>query len=556
MPLTVADVLALDSVTPAQPVVLAGESGLGRTVRWVHITEQPDIAGYLKGGELLLTTGINLVRDHDLPRRFVEELAGVGVAGLLVRLGAAFDALPDPMLAAAERVGLPLIALRRRIPFVDVTEQVHAEIVRRQTEVLHKAQEIRSEFTGLLLGGSRVADIVRRLAQLLDRPVVLEDIAHQVLAYAAGADDDERLDDLLASWERHSRGPHEPAEDGGQRGVQARIVGNPPSCAWLPIPLHGELHARLHVLEPTGSRPFDEVDLLAIDRAGTGVGLALLVERVARSSRDFARTSLLSDLVNDRIGSAEEFLRRAGSFDSDLARSRLTALAFRLSATARGKEADELHRRPDLLNLVREALGRSRLSGIVGFYRDYILALVGSAEGGNVQRDIGKTAEEICRRVADRVGSGSVCAGVSRSVPARLARRAVLQALESVDVQARTGDQGSGVQHFGELGLRHLLLSAGDGPHLAQYVETELGPLLDHDAQAERPMLPILRTYLEHDGRLSPSAQALGLDRRVLARRLQRIEDLLGQRLDNPDVRLRLSVAMDALDMLKVTLRS
>ena len=52
--LTVAEILALDVVQRASPLVLAGAEHLDRPVRWVHISEQPDIADYLKGSELLL----------------------------------------------------------------------------------------------------------------------------------------------------------------------------------------------------------------------------------------------------------------------------------------------------------------------------------------------------------------------------------------------------------------------------------------------------------------------------------------------------------------------
>ena len=40
--------------------ILAGEAGLDRAVRWVHISELADPTPWLSGGELLLTTGLQL----------------------------------------------------------------------------------------------------------------------------------------------------------------------------------------------------------------------------------------------------------------------------------------------------------------------------------------------------------------------------------------------------------------------------------------------------------------------------------------------------------------
>ncbi len=53
--LTVAEILRLDVVQRGRPEVVAGAENLDRPVRWVHISEQPDVAEYLMGGELLLS---------------------------------------------------------------------------------------------------------------------------------------------------------------------------------------------------------------------------------------------------------------------------------------------------------------------------------------------------------------------------------------------------------------------------------------------------------------------------------------------------------------------
>lgn len=62
---TIADVLALDTVRRGNPRVVAGADRLDTRVRWVHVGEVTDIAQLLRGGELVLTTGIALPDDPD-----------------------------------------------------------------------------------------------------------------------------------------------------------------------------------------------------------------------------------------------------------------------------------------------------------------------------------------------------------------------------------------------------------------------------------------------------------------------------------------------------------
>ena len=40
--------------------LLAGESGLNNKVRWTHIVENEEIAGFIQAEELLFTTGVSI----------------------------------------------------------------------------------------------------------------------------------------------------------------------------------------------------------------------------------------------------------------------------------------------------------------------------------------------------------------------------------------------------------------------------------------------------------------------------------------------------------------
>ncbi len=166
---TVRDVLALPAVSAGLPVVRSGEDGLDRTVRWVHVSEISDIAGLLEGGELILTTGIALPGSARELRRYVRDLAAVGVCGLVVELGRRYrGALPAPLIAAAADAGLPLVELHRETPFVAVTQAVHTAILdarMRELVAYDDRERHRTLLTALALAGDvpvEPADLVSR----------------------------------------------------------------------------------------------------------------------------------------------------------------------------------------------------------------------------------------------------------------------------------------------------------------------------------------------------------------------------------------------------------
>jgi hypothetical protein len=130
MPLTLRDVLDLDVVRRGEPVVLAGLDRLDVPVRWVHAAELADVGRLLRGGELLLSTGIALPDSAAGLEEFVAGLSLANVAGLAIELGRRYrHTLPDPLVAAAAARSLPLIAFGREVAFVEITESVHARII-------------------------------------------------------------------------------------------------------------------------------------------------------------------------------------------------------------------------------------------------------------------------------------------------------------------------------------------------------------------------------------------------------------------------------------------
>ncbi len=95
-------------------------------LRWVHSSDLADPGPFLDEGVALLTTGTQL-GDADADA-YVDRLVGRGVAALgfgteVIRAG-----VPDDLLAACERTGLPLFEVPYRTPFLQVV-RAHAEAI-------------------------------------------------------------------------------------------------------------------------------------------------------------------------------------------------------------------------------------------------------------------------------------------------------------------------------------------------------------------------------------------------------------------------------------------
>src|SRR5271155_2055465 len=182
---TVADVLALESVSRGAPKVLAAADRLDAPVRWVHVIELAEAGHLLRGGELVLSTGIALPPDPQGLHKYVAGLAAAGASALAVELGSRYvRALPGPLVAAAARYRLPLIVFERETQFIAITEAVHAQILAAQVAELSTADRLYRVFTGRALAGATEQQVVEQASELAGVPVVLADLGHRVLACA------------------------------------------------------------------------------------------------------------------------------------------------------------------------------------------------------------------------------------------------------------------------------------------------------------------------------------------------------------------------------------
>ena len=78
---------------------------------------------------------------------------------------------------------MPLVAFRRSVRFVEITEAVHAAVLNSQFELLRRGEEIHRRFTELILHGRGVPEILAELAAAVGNPVVLEDAGHELVYY-------------------------------------------------------------------------------------------------------------------------------------------------------------------------------------------------------------------------------------------------------------------------------------------------------------------------------------------------------------------------------------
>ncbi|MBC9728544.1 PucR family transcriptional regulator ligand-binding domain-containing protein [Streptomyces sp. TRM68367] len=520
--ITIRDVLRLPVLVEGMPRVLAGESRLDRAVRWVHVTELLNPANFLEGGELVLTTGMPYPEDTSKLRDYVDQLADVGAAGLIVELGYRYQKVPEQLVAACRARDVPLVELARGVRFIDVTQTVHALILDAQGELLRRGRDIQDIFTALTLRGATPEEVVHTAAELTGAPVVLEDLAHRVMMCELLG---RPYEPVVSAWSRRSRAAP----------TLEKVAPSGPE-GWLiaPVEDHQGLWGRLILLDSRQSPDADPEAVLVLERAVVALTMARLAGPAWWERR--AHRSVLRDLCERRFRSPADARARAEALGLPSFGHRLFAVLIR--HTRIGGEDEHLDER------IAKELERTGVRALVGETAPgrigVLLALARASAWQPVAERIGRLAhEELGPDSVVAVGPGVTdLSGIARSWQ---------EAEETADAIV----PGSPDRRFyvpSDIGLPELLGVLSDDTRLQRYAERRLTRLIEHDDRNGGDLLAALRAYVTAAGNKSVAAKQAGMSRQAFYQRLHTIERLLGCDLESGLQRTGLHVALLVLD--------
>ncbi|MEI5583610.1 MULTISPECIES: PucR family transcriptional regulator [unclassified Agromyces] len=522
---TVREILALEAVAAGVPEVLVGDAALDARVRWVHVSDSVGVARLLNGGELLLSTGSGWPAEPDELRSFIAELHEVGIAGLVLELGVHYRYVPAVVVQAAAVHGLALAALHREVKFVALTEAVHRRIIAEQTMALHARDEVRERFTTLALRGAPADYIVQQLAQTLGAPVVLENLAHEVVAADLPPDAEE---ELLGRWQRRSREAHRRvASEAGATG------------GWLIVPVEARGIRWGHLVALPG--PVHPAGRTGVLEQGA---IALALGRLADGDDDtwgrVGRQRLVEHLLSGRFagpGGAAARLEAAGLPVTG-------AELYGVVATGRsgGGEADAAARALG----GRAIEGRTPGEGAVPSARVVLLSLpAGTRFDDAAARRFGTA---LAAGTSTDAGSGDAAAA-SLAIGSRAGDLdgllvSVQEALDLAATPLPRQARGIVVRRSEDRPLVRLVTSLRDDHRLQELGERMLAPLVEHDLARGGDLLDVLGALLAHPGNRTAAAQSSHLSRSVFYQRLTLIGDLLGADLDDGETLTALHLAL------------
>jgi purine catabolism regulator len=509
MGLTVGDLLRTPQLD-IRPV--AGKRGLSKAIRWVHVSELEDPTPWLKGGELLLTTGMGVGKTPARQRRYLDRLLQADLAGLGFGTGFSFRSVPRALAESADHAAFPIFEVPYEVPFIAITEAVFTRLVAEQYDLLSRSLDAEHTLTRAVLEGKGIDGVVSALTAVTHGWALLLDLHGRAISA------------VPASARAHAApvwAELQSPRAEGQRFSLALVEGRD-HVAIQPVTAQGRIEAFLAV----GKRePLTQFDRIVSSHALALLALELVKARAVSDAERKLKGDLLDQILRQTLAPAEarQAMERLGF---DLARPVAVAVFA-------GTES------PDRLAMAcEEVLARHAGAFLASPRDDLVIAVLQPKSPGF----LAPLRDAVAARSA-----GAVMAGAGSLVPFDR----LLQGLREARYALRLCRADGRIQaEFADLGTYQLLLSLQDPDALRAFADSVLAPLDEYDSIHGTELVPSLRAFLERNARWEAAAKDLYVHRHTLRYRMRKVEELTGRSLSSAGDRMEFFLAIRGRDLL------
>lgn len=431
----------------------------------------------------------------------IRRVFDLGITGLALPTTVPID---ESNRALADRLGVTLLHARRPTQLAMIVWQL---VEGRDAAALDLTRRVA---LSIRYQASTVSDLLGHLAATLGHGVALVDPDGVLASGGAPLDAELRANiDHAKDWV---------------------AIASSPTGAAASVAVHGAMRLGVRLVIHGG--PMSETQLralgVAVEVAMPAVAARILIDEVTEINDASTSSSLLGDFLEQGVMTPELEQRM-------LERGWRTSgwhMAFRVTGRTFVDPLVILRAvRAELSSLPGEATATVRGAGVTGW-----LTFPEQPSPVEMERVIGRLRrihQAIRAHLPVATGVGTLANG-----PAGLAQ-AVGEAHDAGQL-AVSRSESEWFVHIDRFGLEQLLLAWTRSATFRPTAESIFEPLSDADRRT-------LQAFLDHESSVVAASAALGVHRNTLAARMQRIEELLGVSLTDPDSRLALHLAVRAL---------
>lgn len=491
--------------------VVAGWEGLGRQVSSVAVVEVPLAMEWLKGGELVLTTGFHLKNEPQVFLDFIKGLVELGASGLAIPPRSFISAIPGEVINLANKLMFPIISLPSNATFWRVARSLMAELT-----VDSNQDSLEKDMLSIIEDGLGIPALLNYLAENTGGMALLQD--NNLTTLMAAYDDVRLYGDFKQILAARREKILQATVEQGNTQEQVEFTWQIGSKDWLEIvlPVQNEdtnEQVILSIIMPFKTAPITSEKLRTACRLIT-VCFTKLKDTVEnlKDRKRFAFRNVLIKENPERIG---EFVKIAPSFDFG---GRL--IAVQLNVIERISPA--FKRAIDLIETYSQARDPEAL--VTSIENKIIILLhTGKDDTGHLKffiKDLAGYLEQLPEPCF-------LYSGVGRRASCLAEYKRTLDEALGALLIARLKGLHASPQFYEAMGLYQLIKDERAYTFYRQYARQFLGPILTLEQPQWSDLFSSLAAFFNAGCSFADAAKDLFIHENTLRYRLQKVEELL-----------------------------
>lgn len=521
--LSVADILKRKNFENAQ--VIAGEKGIHRFVKWVHVVEVTSIRNLLNGNELILSTGVAWRENTELFVSMVKEFLENQAAGLCIEMGTYMTEIPVEVIEIANDHHFPIIVFSEEVPFVQITQDIHSIIINQQYQKISDLENYSQSLNKRLLTIESYEDILHCMYSTLDLQIIFR-LKNQEFEFVPEINQPEQktLINQLKAFKTY------PCEH----------------IASHPIFLFGQECAELFIYSK--DLPISEYDSLILDRTATALAQHLLREMYVEEKKRVEEFEWLYGWLEGEHsleGINEYFVQNGIKTKTNEAVVLITKLI-----PLKEKITQDVTYLKLLFRSVLEQNGFTVFS--VEKRNEITFILVNNRTKKNVKERIKTAIESIIESefIRKQCSAKIMIAAGSFIGNLKDVHKSYHSAKETQRIQQKMSNKAD-YYFYEDLHLYRLISQMSKHINLQEFAEEYLQPVIHYDQKYNGKLLETLKVYLECNGSKQEAASRLYIVRQTLYHRLQKLENILGEDFMEHEKRVAIEFMLLVQDYLE-----
>jgi purine catabolism regulator len=451
------------------------------------------------------------------------------------------------ILATGKNVGIKNLYSTLPIILVDTQKhhrQIFREFVRlitqRSTAINERKLQIHTQLTKLAADGAGLSGLVRAMREITRHGVLIHDKRLNMIAGDPSADIQsfwKDITDQLSNYESLPYQLHDRQLAGEDHIEVIQELSGGISRVIVPIIVENIARGYLSVIGIEGT--LDILDQLVAEEGALICAIEMSRTKAVRETEKKLHSDLLTALLQEDLSPRD---------------AKLWVDAIGLDATQAHAALQFAWDSPDppsrrrLETLINGEVARMGLKVILNPAGEAVICFCQVSpndEGCNLALELG---ENVLIQAKSEYPDAQVRCGVGcPTTDLNLWHISFKEAGIALDMATRLNEEKP--LYYPDLSVHRLLMLLENNPELKIFQEDILGDLLAQEGKNN--FIETLEAYFEQKGNLSQTADSLFIHRNTLSYRMDRIEEITGMNLSNPDTALAVQLALKIYRMLQ-----